>query len=304
MFVLLYLEFKCKKYTMNNSLFVSRPTKDQFDQLSCGQSCSDLGPTDPLDAIGPRRNRVKVREQIKTYVLTMLGAPVIELELDDQQLENCIDFALQIFEDYAPMEYFQYYSFYTIPGQSVYKMPPDIGFIRSISYKESANYAMSATDLGGVVPLEYMSGGAYGSFAGGVNPQQPLWGKMSDWVLYKQYEDMYNRISSQQGGWEFLGGFGNVKLFPIPYRSYTVVVRYLQKQPDFRQVTQAMQEGALAFAKIVLGRIRSRISNPPGPNGGIQLDGQAILAEGLQEKKDWEERLLVRFGDILGPMMG
>jgi len=67
--------------------------------------------------------------------------------------------------------------------------------------------------------------------------------------------------------------------------------------------TQAMQEGALAFAKIILGRIRSRILNPPGPNGGIQLDGQIILAEGLQEKKDWEEKLLTKFGDVLGPRM-
>jgi hypothetical protein len=289
---------------MNNMLFIPRPTKDQFSQLSCGQGCGDLGPTDPLDKIGPRRNRGKVRGQIKEYVLTMLGAPVLPLELDDQQIENCIDFALQIFEDYAPMEYFQYHTFYTVPGQSVYQMPPDVGFIRQISYKETANYAFSASDLGGVIPLDYMGGGAYGSVAGGINPQQPVWGKMSDWVLYKQYEDMYNRISGQQGGWEFLGGYNHIKLYPIPYRSYPVAVRYLQRQPDFRMVTQAMQEGALAFAKIVLGRIRSRIANPPGPGGGVQLDGQAILAEGLQEKKDWEERLLTRFGDLLGPMMG
>lgn len=289
---------------MTNMLFIPRPTKDQFSQLSCGQGCNtDLGPTDPLDKIGPRKNREKVRGQIKEYVLTMLGAPVLELELDDQQLENCIDFALQIFEDYAPMEYFQYYTFNTTPGQSVYQLPPDVGFVRQITYKETANYAFSASDLGGVIPLEYMGAGAYGSIAGGINPQQPVWGNMGDWTLYKQYEDMYNRISSQQGGWEFLGGYNNIKLYPVPYRSYPVGVRYLQRRTDFRLVTQAMQEGALAFAKIVLGRIRTRIGNPPGPNGGVQLDGATILAEGLQEKKDWEERLLTRFGDLLGPRM-
>ena len=283
---------------------MSRPTKDQFSQLSCGQSCGDLGPTDSLDKIGPRKNREKVRGQIKEYVLTMLGAPVLELELDDQQVENCIDFALQIFEDYAPMEYFQYHTFFTIPGQSVYQMPPDVGFIRQVSYREIANSALSASDLGGVIPLEYMGAGAYGSIAGGINPQQPVWGKMSDWVIYKQYEDMYSRISSQQGGWEFLGGYNHIKLYPTPFRSSPVAVRYLQKKTDFRMVTQAMQEGSLAFAKIVLGRIRSRIANPPGPGGGVQLDGATILAEGLQEKKDFEERLLTRFGDLLGPTMG
>ncbi len=287
----------------NNVLYIPRPTQDQFNQLSCGQGCDNIGPTEPLDRVGPRRNRDKVREQIKDYVLTMLGAPVLPLELDDQQLENCVDFALQIFEEYAPMEYFQYYTFYTVPGQSVYEMPVDVGYIREIAYKETANYAFSASDLGGVIPLEYMGAGAYGSIAGGINPQQPVWGKMSDWVLYKQYEDMYNRVSGQQGGWEWLAGYRHVKLYPIPYRTYPVVVKYIQRKTDFKQVTQAMQEGALAFAKIILGRIRTRIANPPGPNGGVQLDGNTILAEGLQEKKDWEERLLIRFGDVLGPRM-
>ena len=294
---------------MDNTLYIPRPTQDQYNTLSCSTGCGgtagcnggggSLGPTDMLYNIGARRNREKVREQIKDYVLTMLGAPVLPLELDDQQLDNSIDFALQIFEDYAPSEYFQYYSFYTAPGQSVYELPADVGFVRQISYKETANYAFSASDLGGVIPLEYMGAGAYGSIAGGINPQQPVWGKMGDWILYKQYEDMYNRISGQQGGWEYLGGYRHIKLYPVPYRTYPAIVRYLQRKPDFQLVTQAMQEGALAFAKIILGRIRSRIANPPGPGGGVQLDGATILAEGLQEKKDWQESLLSRYGDLL-----
>lgn len=286
----------------NNILYIPRPTRDEYSQL-CGQNCSNLGPTDPLAKIGPRRQRQKVREQIKEYVLTMLGAPVLPLELDDQQVENAIDFALQIFEDYAPAEYFQYYTFYTTPGQSVYNLPPDVGFIRDISYKETANYAFSSSDLGGVIPLEYMGAGAYGSIAGGINPQQPVWGKMSEWVMYKQYEDMYNRVSGQQGGWEWLAGYNTIKLYPVPYRTYPVAIRYLQKRPDFAMVTQAMQEGALAFAKIILGRIRSKIQNPPGPNGGVQLDGQQILQEGIEEKKQWQEDLIFRYGDVLGPKM-
>lgn len=286
----------------NNILYIPRPTKEDYTEL-CGNNCSNLGPTDPLGKIGPRKKRQKVREQIKDYVLTMLGAPVLPLELDEQQLENSIDFALQIFEDYAPAEYFQYYVFYTNPGQSVYNLPNDIGFIREVSYKETANYAFSASDLGGVIPLEYMGAGAYGSIAGGINPQQPVWGKMSQWVMYKQYEDMYNRVSGQQGGWEWLGGYNTIKLYPVPYRAYPVAVRYLQKRTDFGMVTQAMQEGSLAFAKIILGRIRSKIQNPPGPGGGVQLDGQQILQEGMEEKKQWQEDLIFRYGDVLGPKM-
>lgn len=290
----------------NNMLFVSRPTKQDYAQAACGSCANSLGPLDPLNynLLSPRRNREKVREQIKSYVLLRLGAPKIQLELDEQQLDLAVDEALMIFEDYAPREYFQYYTFATTPGQSVYTLPPDVGLVRTISYKETPQSAFTASDLGGVIPLEYMGAGAYGSIAGGINPQQPVWGKMGDWVLYKQYESMYSRISSQEGGWEWLGGFNNIKLYPIPYRVHYVVVHYLQKRPDFKEVTQGMIEGALAIAMIMLGEIRSRILNPPGPNGGIQLNGQDILQRGEQMKEKWEERLISRYGEGFGPRYG
>lgn len=286
---------------MNKILEINTPTKNTI----CTPSCTnELGPTDTLTPLSPRKNREKVREQIKDYVLLMLGAPVINIELDQQQLDGAVDFSLQIIEDYAPREYFQWYVFETVPGQTIYKMPDDVGMIRQVAYKEVGKLAFSAADLGGVIPLEYMGAGAYGSIAGGINPQAPVWGKMNEWVLYKQYEDMYHRSAGQQGGWEWIGGYSNIKLYPTPYRNHLVAVHYLQKRPDFKEVTQAMQEGALAFAKIMVGRIRSKIMNPPGPNGGIQLDGQQILQEGLQEKKEWEERLINRFGDLPSITLG
>lgn len=279
------------------------------NSVKCNDSSnSNLGVSDPLDIslLGPRKNRSKVIAQIKDYVLLMLGAPVISIELDQQQLDACVDLSLQVLEDYAPREYFQLYVFLTSPGKSIYKMPPEVGYIRNISYKDVPTFNFSASDLGGAIPLEYFyPGGAYNSIQGGMmNPMQPIWGNMGEWVLYKQYEQMYSNIASNTGGWEWHGSYDQIKIYPIPMRSHSVIVHYIQKNKDWNRVTQAMQEGAIAFAKIMLGRIRSKIKNPPGPNGGVQLDGDTILAEGLQEKKDWEERLLTRFGDVLGPTWG
>ena len=279
------------------------------NSVKCNDSSnSNLGVSDPLDIslLGPRKNRSKVIAQIKDYVLLMLGAPVISIELDQQQLDACVDLSLQILEDYAPREYFQLYVFLTSPGKSIYKMPPEVGYIRNISYKDVPTFNFSASDLGGAIPLEYFyPGGAYNSIQGGMmNPMQPIWGNMGEWVLYKQYEQMYSNVASNTGGWEWHGSYDQIKIYPIPMRSHSVIVHYIQKNKDWNRVTQAMQEGAIAFAKIMLGRIRSKIKNPPGPNGGVQLDGDTILAEGLQEKKDWEEKLLTRFGDVLGPTWG
>lgn len=283
----------------NNGMFFKRPNTLES---SC-DSGGNLGVSDPLDVklLGPRKQRSKVISQIKDYVLLMLGAPVIRIELDDQQLDAAVDLSLQIFEEYAPREYFQYYVFQTQPGKSVYTMPPDVGYIRNVFYKQVPNFNFSASDLGGSLPIEYFyPGGAYSSIQGGmIDPMQPIWGRAGEWTLYKQYEQTYTNLSSNTGGWEWIGNYDTIKVYPIPMRSHSVIVNYVQKNKDWNRVTAAMQEGAIAFAKIMLGRIRSKIKNPPGPGGGIQLDGDTILTEGLQEKKDWEERLLTRWGDIL-----
>lgn len=270
--------------------------------LNCAACDSELGHADPIDKsqLGPRKKRERVREQIRDYILHMLGAPTIQLELDEQNIDFCIDQSLMIVENYAPRDYFQFYTFHTTPGQSIYKMPPEIGFIRNVYYKEQGNFAFTGSELGGTVPLEYFYGG--GSFSSGnvaMNPIHPVWGQMGEWVLYKQYEQMYARVSSNLGGWQFLGGHGTVKLYPVPYKMERVIVEYIQKCKDWERVTQEMQEGALTYAKEILGRIRGRIKNPPGPNGGVQLDGDQLIQEAREDRKQWMEDLIYKFGDIL-----
>jgi hypothetical protein len=231
----------------------------------------------------------------------MLGAPVIKIEMDEQNIDFCIDQALSIIEEYAGREYFSYYTFPTVPGQSVYEMPVDIGFVRNVFYRKTPSFAFSASDLGGVIPIEYFTGFGNGMATGGgmFTPQFPIWGNMGEWTLYKQYETMYARLSSQLGGWEWIGGMKHIKLYPVPCGGQIVIVHYIQKNKDFDRVTQAMQEGAMTYAKEILGRIRGKYPSPPGPGGGMQLDGDKLLAEAKEERDKWKEELITKFGDLI-----
>ena len=284
----------------NNTLAVNRPSMTNMDSMQCNSTCNDLGPVDPLNKsqIGPRKKREKVREQIKDYCMLMLGAPVIKLELDMQNLDLAVDQAMKIFEDYAGREHFQYYVFNTLPGQSVYTMPPEVGIIRNVFYREVGNNAFQASDLGGVIPIEYYTG-ASGTILGGmIDPVQPVYGKMGEWVLYKQYQQMYSRTSSALGGWEFLGGLNSIKLYPVPYMIQKVMVHHLQKNKDWGEVTQAIQEGALTYAKEQLGRIRSKYQSVPGAGGSVAMDGQQLLQEAREDRQKWFEDLIYKFGDL------
>jgi hypothetical protein len=293
-----------------NTIAIGRPSPDGMSSAKCQSSCSNLGPVDPLNKsqLGPRPNRIKVREQIKDYILFMLGAPTLKIELDEQAIDFCCDQALKIVEEYAGREYYTYYTFVTTPGQSVYEMPPDVGYIRNVFYNKMPNFAFNASDLGGVIPVEYFTGfggggGGYSTGGGIFTPQIPQWGHMGEWVLYKQYEQMYSRLGSQIGGWEWVGGYGHIKLYPTPCGGTTVIVHYMQRMKDWREVTQAMQEGALTYAKEILGRIRGKYPAPPGPGGGMQLDGQALLSEAKEERDKWKEELIYKFGDLPYPSM-
>ena len=286
----------------SNTLAVNRPSMSNMASMQCNSTCSDLGHADPLNKsrLGPRRNREKVREQIKDYCLHMLGAPVVKLELDAQNLDFAVDQAMKIFEDYAGREYFQYYVFDSVPGKSVYTMPDEVGIIRNVFYKEVGNYAFQASDLGGAIPIEYFySGGSYNSIQGGlIDPIHPIWGKMGEWVLYRQYEQMYSRTSSALGGWEFLGGTNTIKLYPVPYRVQKVMVHYMQRNKDWSEVTQALQEGALTYAKEVLGRIRSKYQSVPGAQGAVAMDGSTLIQEAREDRQKWFEDLIYKFGDL------
>lgn len=290
---------------VDNALFIGRPTEHQAQLASCNSMVRSSTEC-PAD-IGPRDSRELVKEEIRDFVLTMLGAPVVKVELDIQNLNLAVNQALKYVEEYAPRDYFNYYVLDTVPGKSVYKMPPDVGAIRNVFYKTQPRNAFNAQDLGGAIPLEYFAGG--GGLGGGgsgglVNPVQPIWGQMGEWVLYKQYEQMYSNISSQIGGWEWVSDHKHIKLYPTPSGCDKAYVHYLQKCKDWQEVLISMQEGALAYAKIMLGRIRSKYTGSYGPsNSGLQLDGQALLQEGNEELKQWKEDLIGKFGDILAITM-
>lgn len=292
----------------NNATIFPTMNKSQIASAVCGGCGGSDGIIPCPPGISSRKNRGKVREQIKDEVCLMLGAPRLKLELDDQQLDLAVDMALRVVEEYCPRDFFSYRVFYTTPGKSVYTMPPDVGIIRNVFYKQTAQFANFANDLDGAIPIEYLyPGGAYAtSLQGGViNPASPIWGNMGEWVLYKQYENMFSRVSSQIGGWEWVDDHKNIKLYPMPLGAHPVIVHYLQSCKDWSAVRQEMTEGALAFAKIMLGRIRSRWQGNFGPsNSAMQNDGNQILQEGIQDKKDWEDRLINRWGDILPITMG
>lgn len=286
----------------NQTVYIPKPTS----QSSCGNGCGS-GVLDccEKDKLSPRPNRNKIIAELQDIALAALGAPVLDIELDQQQLDIATKMVLSVLEDYAPRDYYQYYVFNTIPGKSVYEMPPDVGIVRNVNYRETPSFAFSS-ELGGSIPVEYFyPGGSFSSMQGGlVSSTQPIWGRIGEWQLYKMYENTFAKFSSNIGGFEIIGNGRTIKLYPIPCGSHCVIVHYLQRCKDWDCVKQVMWEGLIPLLKQFLGRIRSKITNPPGPGGGVQMDGASLIQEGKEEYEKWKEDLIYKFGEVPQIIMG
>jgi len=284
----------------SDTITIGRPTAQSANNIRCntaGTSNCNTGCGSSL----VRRARDVTKSKIRDYVLASLGAPRVAIELTEQQVDIAIEYILQIFEDYAPRDFFQNLVIRATPGKSVYKMPDDVGVVRNVFYKQMATFAFQASDLDGAIPIEYFyPGGAYSSIQGGlIDPLQPIWGRAGEWTLYKQYEHVYARVSSSLGGWEWVGDHKHIKIYPTPYSSNQfMIVNYLQKCKDWNQVHQVMQDGALWKCMNMLGMIRGKYRGSIGPTQ-MTLDYDYLLQRSDELRKEWLDDLMNRYSDIL-----
>jgi len=127
----IFLLFSCSK-TINNIMAIEFQTdyatapststpSTSSTAVTCGPLTATIGGEQLNDNIlpesestargydcvtGPRFNREKIRSQIADACILLLGGPVIDLELDQQQLTFAVDESLRMFEEWAPQSYF------------------------------------------------------------------------------------------------------------------------------------------------------------------------------------------------------
>ena len=105
------------------------------------------------------------------------------------------------------------------------------------------------------------------------------------------------------GHWEVInetvdGGPGDqlIRLYPTPKGSFPVVVLYYPVVTAFRspQAKMLAYDMLLAEAKIMVGALRRKIAGIPMPDGGqLALDGEALAAEGKEEREAIIEKAIM-----------
>ena len=108
---------------------------------------------------------------------------------------------------------------------------------------------------------------------------------------------MTRKILGQEGAFSILDN-QYIHITPKPvtnYQTVIIVYRGLNSNTLHPAYRNWIQLYALACAKATLGQIRGKYQTVPSPGGGAKLNGEALVKEGAEEKKDLLKRLLDEF---------
>jgi len=240
------------------------------------------------------------REEFKQYVLKRLGAPVIEINVDDEQLEDRVDEALQYFADYhydgSEAVYYKHQVNEEDIANKYITLPENI--IGAVRIFDSG----SSLTSGGIFNLQYQIAlnDLYTLTSQSLLPYFMMMQNVSvmqELLVGKQpirYNRHVNRLHVDMN-WK--------KIQP---GQFLIVEAYKVVDPDeFMDVwsDRWLARYATALVGVQWGTNLSKFIGMQMP-GGVQFNGEAILTRYMQEQEKLEQEMLFGYGLPPSDMMG
>jgi hypothetical protein len=208
---------------------------------------------------------------INSHVLTMLGSPVVSVELTIPQIENITTNVLSKYGDHRPIVKY---------GQ--------LPVLESVQQYTLTTFGRGILNIFREDPLRMtVELSEFDIFR--YNQFQSLRTQPADYYEQRLWRDEVKRAVGADEDWDFDPQTGILSISPMPTQSYSLVYAYLI-DPILTEVPGAdddlIRNLVLARCKQVLGRIRNKFSGIPGVENAISLDGATLLEEGKTEEKD------------------
>ena len=246
--------------------------------------------TDPKNTwLNPSIRSLKL---LKDWILLKLGAPLITVELTDEQLNSCIGDAIAVYSKYAyfPEKYL---------CVNLAKYTPTVGIdLHEFHIMSVKDIAFQRDRVFGMYNDSFFS--PYTFF--GQGPGSPMFGLgngnwTGSWVSYHnlhEFFDLTKRMLGSQPDWQWDKTTQILKLFPEPtcnHKNHMILLTVNQEPPiEEFYANEYVRRLCLAECKILLGTIRKTFSSIQLVGGG-QID-TTIGDEGKEEKQQIMENLL------------
>jgi len=236
----------------------------------------------------PQSNQYQV---VIEYIQTMLGGGIVDVELDPIHYTTAIDRALNKFRQRSSNSVEESFGFITLDvDTNEYYMPKEVMSVRQLFRRSigsrsgggqggslfepfnlaySNTYLLASTNMGGLA--------TYYAFAG--------------------YQKQVGKMFGSDVNFTFNNTTKLLTVMQRPRAEEELLVWMYNHRPDFNllqdpQAGQWLKDYALATCKIMLGEAREKFATITSPQGGTQLNGAALKAEGKAEIEILEQDLI------------
>lgn len=222
----------------------------------------------------------EAKNSVYDYVRYTLGDGMIDIELDPVHYENSLNQALLRFRQRSSNSVEESYSFLELQQDTnVYTLPKEVISVRNCFKRNIGANSGTASQY---EPFE----------AGFVNFYMIQSGRVGGLATYAFYSMFLKEAAKMFGG--FLNfQFNTVtKQLTIMRRpradKETILVWTENYKPDLTILSDTysqpwIKEYTLALCMYTLGQARSKFASLPGPQGGTQLNGAALITEAKEK---------------------
>lgn len=230
------------------------------------------------------------RQSLKDYALRRLGTPVIEINVDDAQIEDALDDALQFFAEYHFDGVEETFISHQVTQTDIDNKYINMDVIndRVISV---TNILSINTNNSSMFDPEYQI--ALNDFFGYFTP-----GTLTNYAITKQHMSMVQQMLDPDKNFRFsrvtnklYGDFDWDK--DLEVGDYVVIQAYAALDPNtYPEIynDRLLKKYFTALVKRIWGNNLSKFTGIQLP-GGIQFDGQRILSEAMEEVQRLEEEV-------------
>lgn len=230
------------------------------------------------------------RQQLKDYALRRLGAPVIDINVDDTQIEDCVDEALQFFAEYHFDGVEMFFPTHQVTQDDIDNKYIDMNAIDEniISITRLFNVDTNSINM---FDVSYQL--ALNDFFGTFSP-----GSISHYTITKQHLELLNQILDPEKNIRFSKVTNKLYIDmdwseDLTVGNYLMMEAYRVLDPEvYTEIynDRLLKEYITSLIKRQWGNNLSKFSGVQLP-GGVEFNGQKILDEAREEINKIEEEV-------------
>jgi len=231
------------------------------------------------------------KQKVVDYIKTSLGDGMIDVELDPKHYDLAIDKALRKYRQRSQNSVEESFGYLTLQTDvNEYQLSSEVMQVRQI-FRRSVGSRSGGGDGGTLFePFNLAYSNTYLLSSSNM-------GGLATYMMFSQYQNLVGKMFGSFINFDWNSVTKKLRITQRPRGEENVLLWMYNFKPDFIlfQDTWAgiwIRDYATASSKIILGEAREKFATIASPQGGTNLNGTALKAEGKAELEMLEQDLI------------